>query len=92
MAIENNLYEQAKIQIELDGLNKKLSSRLYSKNVNQRVFDMYRGFDRLIYNLSRADGNLRPIDLIKMPVYNFYRHKELLEEELRPNKTSSEVE
>jgi len=49
---------------------------------------MYRGFEELVFNISKTDGSLSIEELEKKTIYEFYRYKELLTEEIRKNKTN----
>ena len=52
---------------------------------------MYKNFDALVFNISRLDKISSADDLKRLSIYDFYRHKELLEEEVkRNNKNGSE--
>ena len=86
-----NTLEKARIQVKIKQTERKIKHKIEGKTVSTQVLEMYKNFDALVFNISRIDKITSTDELKKMNIYDFYRHKELLEEEVkRNNKNGSE--
>lgn len=53
--------------------------------------DYYKKYEKLIFRLSRADGMMTTEQFKRLSIYDFYRHKEHLEEEAIENKKRAKI-
>lgn len=81
-------YDKAEILVNIEKDYKELIKENSKEFVTENIFKMYRGFEELVFNISKTDGSLSIEELEKKTIYEFYRYKELLTEEIRKNKTN----
>ena len=68
---------KAKLNIEIDKLEKELNSEIYGLSVTQKILKMYQGFEELVFNM--ADSGSESVTAIEsMNTYKFYRFKDYL--------------
>jgi len=65
---------------------KKLSAPQLVSGKNGRIQNMWKSLEKLLHDMSKHDSKLSMGDFWKMNVYEFYRYKQLMLEDIKNKK------